>query len=56
MYHSKNNIVRSCFNHAILDANSCISAKHTFLLTTGVDILKHKLICSTNSNYCRTAS
>ena len=23
MYHSKNAIVRSCFNHAILDANSC---------------------------------
>ena len=30
MYHSKNAIVRSCFNHAILDANSCIGAKLAF--------------------------
>ena len=26
MYHSKNTIVHSCFNHAILDENSCIGA------------------------------
>ena len=38
MYHSKNTIMRSCFNHAILDANSCIGAKHAFLRTIGVDI------------------
>ena len=32
MYHSKNAIVRSCFNHAIIlvDANSCIGAKLLF--------------------------
>ena len=42
MYHSKNAIVRSCFNHAILDANSCIGAKLAFLRTIGVDI-KQKL-------------
>ena len=30
MYHSKNAIVRSCFNHTILDANSCIGAKLAF--------------------------
>ena len=28
MYHSKNTIVRSCFNHATLDANSCLDAKN----------------------------
>ena len=33
----------SCFNHAILDANSCIGAKLAFSLTLGVDIFKHKL-------------
>ena len=43
MYHSKNAIVRSCFNHAILDANSCIGAKPVFLRTIGVDIIKQKL-------------
>ena len=43
IYHSKNTIVRSCFNHAILDANSCIGAKLAFSLTLGVDIFKHKL-------------
>ena len=30
MDHSKNTIMRSCFNHDILDANSCISAKLAF--------------------------
>ena len=30
MYYSKNTIVNSCFNHAILDANSCIGAKNFF--------------------------
>ena len=43
MYHSKNAIVCSCFNHAILDANSCIGAKLVFLRTIGVDIFKQKL-------------
>ena len=38
MYLSKNAIVRSCFNHAILDAYSCIAAKLAFLRTIGVDI------------------
>ena len=38
MYYSKNTIVNSCFNHAILDANSCIGAKLAFLRTIGVDI------------------
>ena len=36
-------IVRSCFNHAIVDVNSCIGAKFAFLRTLGVDIFKHKL-------------
>ena len=35
--------VRSCFNHAILDAKSYIGAKVAFLRTTGVDIFKQKL-------------
>ena len=35
--------MRSCFNHAILHANSCIGAKLVFLRTIGVDIFKHKL-------------
>ena len=43
MYHSKNTIVRSFFNPAILDAISCIGAKPVFLRTTGVDIFKQKL-------------
>ena len=43
MYHSNNTIVRSCFNHAIGDVNSCIRAKFAFLRTLGVDIFKHKL-------------
>ena len=43
MYHSKNAIVRSCFNHAILDANSCIGSKLAFLRTICVDIVKQKL-------------
>ena len=43
MYHSNNTIVRSCFNHAIVDVNSCNCAKLAFLQTLGVDILKHKL-------------
>ena len=42
MYHSKIAIVRSCFNHAILDANSCFGAKLAFSRTTGVDIFKQK--------------
>ena len=29
-YHFKNATVRSCFNHAILDSNSCIDAKLVF--------------------------
>ena len=40
MYYSKNAIVRSCFNHAILNANSYIGAKLAFLRTIGVDIFK----------------
>ena len=43
VYHSKNAIVRSCFNHAILDANLCMGAKLAFLRTTGIDIFKQKL-------------
>ena len=43
MYHSKNAFARSCFNHAILDANSCIGAKLAFLWTIGVDIVKQML-------------
>ena len=43
MYHSKNAIVRCCFNDAILDANSCIGAKLAFLRTIGVGIFKQKL-------------
>ena len=39
--------MRSCFNHAILDANSCICAKLAFLRTFGVDIFRHKL-CDAN--------
>ena len=41
MYHSNNTIVRSCFNHAIVDVNSCIGAKFAFLRSLGVDIFKH---------------
>ena len=44
MCHSKNAIVRSCFNHAILDANSCIGAKLAFLRTIGVDILSRSYL------------
>ena len=43
MYHCKNAIVRSCFNHSILDTNSCIGAKLAFLRTMGVHFLKQKL-------------
>ena len=43
MYYSNNTIVRSCFNHAIVNVNSCIGAKLAFLRTLGVDIFKHKL-------------
>ena len=49
MYHSNNTIVRSCFNHAIVDVNSCIGAKFAFLRSLGVDIFKHKL-CNNNNN------
>ena len=35
--------MRSCFNHAIVDVNSCIGVKCAFLRTLGVDIFKHKL-------------
>ena len=38
-----NTIVRSCFNHAIVDVNSCIGAKFAFLRSLGVVIFKHKL-------------
>ena len=30
MYYSNNTIVRSCFNHAIVNVNSCIGAKLGF--------------------------
>ena len=43
MYHSNNTIVRSCFNHATVDVNSCIGAKFAFLRSLSVDIFKHKL-------------
>ena len=43
MYYSNNTIVRSCFNHAIVNVNSCIGVKLAFLRTLGVDIFKHKL-------------
>ena len=43
MYYSNNTIVRSCFNHAIVNVNSCIGAKLAFFTTLGVDIFKHKL-------------
>ena len=43
MYHSNNTSVRNCFNHAIVDVNSCIGAKFAFLRTLCVDIFKHKL-------------
>ena len=43
MYYSNNTIVRSCFNHAIVNVNLCIGAKFAFLRTLGVDIFKHKL-------------
>ena len=32
VYHSKNAIVRSCFNHAILDANLCMGVKLAFFM------------------------
>ena len=47
MYNSKNAIVRSCINHAILDANSCIGTKLVFLRTIGVDIFIQKLCDAT---------
>ena len=45
MYYSNNTIVRSCFNHAIVNVNSCtcIGAKLAFLRTLGVHIFKHEL-------------
>ena len=44
MYYSNNTIVRSCFNHAIVNVNySCIGDKLAFLQTLGVDIFKHNL-------------
>ena len=43
MYYSNNTIVRSCFNHAIVNVNSCIGAKLALLRTLGVNIFKHKL-------------
>ena len=43
MYYFNNTIVRSCFNHAIVNVNSCVGAKLAFLRIFGVDILKHKL-------------
>ena len=43
MYHSNNTIVRSCFNDAIVDVNSCYGAKFAFLQTPSVNIFKHKL-------------
>ena len=43
MYYSNNTIVRSCFNHAIENVNTCICAKLAFLRTLGVGIFKHKL-------------
>ena len=43
MYYSNNTIMRSCFNHAIVNVNSCIGAKLAFLRTLGVDIFKPKL-------------
>ena len=30
MHHSNNTIVRSCFNNAIVDVNSCIGVKFAF--------------------------
>ena len=30
MHYSNNTIVRSCFNHAIVNVNSCIGAKLVF--------------------------
>ena len=30
MYYSNNTIMRSCFNHAIVNVNSCIGAKLAF--------------------------
>ena len=30
MYYSNSTIVRSCFNHAIVNVNSCIGAKLAF--------------------------
>ena len=38
-----NAIDRSCFNHAILDVNSCIGAKVVFSRTIGVDIFDQKI-------------
>ena len=35
--------MRSCFNHAIVDVNSCIDAKFAFLQSLGVDIFKYTL-------------
>ena len=43
LYHSKNTIVCSCFNHAILGANLYIGAKLAFLRILWVDIFKQKL-------------
>jgi hypothetical protein len=41
MYHSSNLIVRTCFNHAMNNANSCIGAKLAFIRNKyGTDITK----------------
>ena len=42
MYRSKNTVVGSCFNHAILDANSCIGAKLVFFYEQQVLIFLSK--------------
>ena len=43
MYRSNNTIVRSCFNHAIVDINHVLVLNLFFLRSLGVDIFKHKL-------------
>ena len=44
MYSSSNCIVRTCFNHAYYNANSCTGAKLAFIRNAyGVDIIQRKL-------------
>ena len=44
MHYSNNTvIVRSCFNHAIVNVTLCIVSKLAFLWTHGVDIFNRKL-------------